>query len=392
MKPNFRWPKEGLVFAHLIHPMNSAYDDFSKAFPWLKNIFSIFSSIYNCFLIKKFYKKVLKRELKKEPLEVFESWLKKNMQKLPPFAFRCQIKGSGKVVGWIIAVPVMARNLLNPSPKYKVPAMRKIVQALKLARFLGAKIVSLGALTSVVSNGGNDLVGSVKGITVINGNWLTAYITKKLPLDVYEKIWGDGKPVVAVVGATGSIGSAVSQMLADDGYDLICIARDQSELANLQSSVSKRAPGSSSKLTVSSDISRIKDANLVIVATSSTDAIIKPEHLGFGAVVYDITWPRNTSKSILTTRPDVVIVDGGVLFTPNIIYRFNLEPTPQYIHACISNAILMAYEGRKEDQVGKVDVDGAKREGRNFESHPELIECAEFTSFGEKIKIGQAEA
>ncbi|HOU45801.1 MAG TPA: SDR family NAD(P)-dependent oxidoreductase [Candidatus Pacearchaeota archaeon] len=394
MKGNFSWPKNGLKFAHLIHPMNSAYDDFSRAFPLLKKIFYIFSLIYESSFFRILYRKICKKELKGKPIDVFETFLKRNMHKIPPFAFRCQIDGSKKVVGWIIAIPVMARNLLNPNPKYKIPAMKKIIQALKLAKFLGVKVVSLGALTSVVSDGGKDLVGVVKGITIINGNWLTAYATKNLPLIACEKKGIDLKgKKIAIVGATGSIGSAVSKMLAKDGYDLICVARKLESLEELKKDIKNAIPESKeSSIFVSNDIMSIKEASLVIVATSSGDSIVKPEHLADGAVVYDITWPRNTSIEIVKQRPDVLIIDGGVLFTPHIDYRFNLEPTPKYIHACISNAILMAYEGRQEDQVGKVDMKGAEREGTSFKKNRELIKFADFTSFGKKIEWAKLNA
>lgn len=54
---------------------------------------------------------------------------------------------------------------------------------------------------------------------------------------------------------------------------------------------------------------------LVVLLTSATDALLRSEHLGEGTVVVDDTQPRNTSPDLPRRRPDVLVLDGGIVTT-----------------------------------------------------------------------------
>ena len=114
----------------------------------------------------------------------------------------------GEVAGSLITVPLAPSQLLT-LPRSKVQA--KINAAVDKARDLGARIVGLGALTAPASAGGKTLVRrSDVGIT--NGNAFTAAMTLLGMERLMTRIKPD--PLIAIVGATGSVGSCLTRLYA----------------------------------------------------------------------------------------------------------------------------------------------------------------------------------
>ena len=92
---------------------------------------------------------------------------------------------------------------------------------------LGADVVGLGALTATVTAGGATL-RERSDIAVTNGNAFTAAIVEDQIRMLLPRVSGRAaRPHIAVVGATGSVGTAVTRLLARDpaGARLTLIAR-----------------------------------------------------------------------------------------------------------------------------------------------------------------------
>ena len=90
-------------------------------------------------------------------------------------------------------------------------------------------------------------------------------------------------------------------------------------------------------------------ADLIMAATSSLEALITPELLKQGAVVCDMSRPSNVSESVLQDRPDVLVIDGGVIALPNspdLGWNFGFETGTAF--ACMSETMMLALEGRYE--------------------------------------------
>src|SRR5262249_27240469 len=54
-------------------------------------------------------------------------------------------------------------------------------------------------------------------------------------------------------------------------------------------------------------------ADVVICATSTTERLVRPERLRRGAVVCDVSRPSNVGAEVRSKRPDVLVLDGGVV-------------------------------------------------------------------------------
>jgi fatty aldehyde-generating acyl-ACP reductase len=82
-----------------------------------------------------------------------------------------------------------------------------------------------------------------------------------------------------------------------------------------------------------------------VLLTSSPDTLIGPQHLKPGAVILDDTQPRNTHPRLLEQRPDVMLIDGGLVDVPHMTYRGSVGLPPGMLFACMAETALLSLEG-----------------------------------------------
>jgi fatty aldehyde-generating acyl-ACP reductase len=256
--------------------------------------------------------------------------------------------------GWVLVVPVGARQLLTEDRRW---AIGKIEQGIDRAQELGAEIVGLGALTAPVTGAGR-LLRPRAGVTMTTGNAFTAHLTVEALRRLMPAAPGSH---IAIVGATGSVGSCVVRLLADEplGSELTLIARGERRLTALAASLTERGTGV--EVRTATSLEAVRDADLVLLLTSAADALIGPEHLKRGAIVLDDTQPRNTDPRLLAERPDVLVVDGGVAAIPGIDLRGDIGLPRGLSYACLCETMLMAFDGQHESALGEASVDHAVR-------------------------------
>lgn len=283
-----------------------------------------------------------------------------------------------EIVGSLITVPLTPTQLLT-LPRTKVQA--KISAAVDKARDLGAKIVGLGALTAPASAGGKSLAKR-DDIGVTNGNAFTAAMTLLGMERLLTRIRPD--PLIAIVGATGSVGGCLSRLYARrHSGRLLLVARNQGRLDALASEV--RASGAN--VAVSTDMEAVANADLVVLLTSATDALLCSRHLKLGAVVLDDTVPRNTDPGLIAERPDVLVVDGGLIEIPGLNLQGSIGLAPKIAYACLAETMLLALAGHEGHfSIGTPHVEQAEYLLRLALEHKELgFTLAPFRSFGKLI-------
>ena len=260
---------------------------------------------------------------------------------------RSQATGN-ELTGWFIACPFTPKTML----KLPVEAVyRKIVACGHLADRLGARLLGLGAYTSVVGDGGITIAERL-AMPVTTGDAYTVYIAVAAVREAARRMGiGMEGASAAVVGATGAIGSVCAQVLAREVPDLILIGRHDDRLA----SVGEQCSGHRARITTSTDVRAIYRADLILTVTSDTAAIIQPEHLKPGAVVCDVARPRDVSHRVADVRDDVLVIEGGMVEVPGPVdFGFNFGFPPGKAYACMAETMALALEGRYEDySVGK---------------------------------------
>jgi predicted amino acid dehydrogenase len=256
-----------------------------------------------------------------------------------------------EIKGWFVACPFTPKRMLE-LPEQAV--YRKIIETGHLAEKLGAKLLGLGAYTSVVGDAGITVAKSLD-IPVTTGDSYTIAIAVEaireaahvmdIPLESAS---------AAVVGATGAIGKVCAELLADDVGELYLIGRRAEPLENLRDRLQK---GARAQLHVSTTMDVLRNVQLILTVTSAMHDVIHPEHLQPGAVICDVARPRDVSAMVAEVRDDILVIDGGMVDVPGPVnFHFNFGFPPHKAYACMAETMALTLEGRLEDYTLGKDI------------------------------------
>ena len=247
--------------------------------------------------------------------------------------------------GWFVGCPLTAKQMVELPEEFVID---RIVETGKIAEELGAKILGLGAFTSIVGDAGVTIAERLN-IAVTSGNSYTVATALEGTREAVRLMGKDLRDAeVAIVGASGSIGSACARILSREVRHINLIARRIAPLEELAQELNGHGAATFS---VSSDVkSCLHKADVVIAVTSAVDFIIDPADLKSGAVVCDVARPRNVSRNVSAQRNDVLVIEGGVIHVPgNVDFHFNFGFPPQTCFACMAETMILALEGRYEN-------------------------------------------
>jgi fatty aldehyde-generating acyl-ACP reductase len=248
-----------------------------------------------------------------------------------------------ELTGWFVAVPFTPRRMLSLPVK---TVYDKIIHTGRLAERLGARILGLGAFTSVVGDAGITIARHLD-IPVTTGDSYTVSIAVQTIREAGRLMGIDlRQATTAVVGATGSIGSACSRLLAHETGRLILIGRRQPALETVR----ERCEAGSARLETAADLGPLREADLILSVSSAVGAIIEPQHLKPGAVVCDVARPRDVSRAVIAHRDDVLVIEGGMVEVPGPVdFHFDFGFPPGKAYACMAETMALAMEGRYEN-------------------------------------------
>ncbi|TYO94638.1 shikimate dehydrogenase [Desulfallas thermosapovorans] len=287
--------------------------------------------------------------------------------------------------GWFVACPITARLMMELPEEFVI---NKIIKTGKLAQKMGAKILGLGAFTSVVGDAGITVAKNLD-IAVTTGNSYTVATALEGTREAARLMGHDLKKCHAVVvGATGSIGQVCARVLARDVRYLTLVARQKNRLEELARKIMYET-GVAARIT--SDIKHaLKNAQIVITVTSAVDTIIGPEDLMPGAVVCDVSRPRNVSKQVAEKRRDVLVIEGGVVNVPGEVdFHFNFGFPEGTSYACMAETMMLAMEGRYENFTLGRDLSIEQVEQISALARKHGFRLAGFRSFERAVSPGE---
>ncbi len=254
-------------------------------------------------------------------------------------------EATGKEIkGWFVACPLTPRRMMELPVSL---VYRKIIQTGRLAERLGAKILGLGAFTSVVGDAGITIAQALK-VPVTTGDAYTVSVAVQAAVRAAEYMDITLSQVtVAVVGATGAIGRVCAHLLAPQVDRLLLIARRPEKLEMLAAQLKPLARG---EVIWSTDLQQLRQAMVILTVTSAIHSIIEPQHLAPGSVVCDVARPRDVSAMVATNRDDILVIDGGMVDVPGAVdFHFDFGFPPGKAYACMAETMALALEGRFED-------------------------------------------
>lgn len=286
-------------------------------------------------------------------------------------------KTGARTEGYFIICPLTPDMMMKELPLEKV--YDKLAYCGKLAKELGAEIMGLGAFTSVVGDGGIT-VANRSPLAVTTGNSYTTATAIQGILKASDMVGIDpGKSTLAVVGATGAIGKTCAKILGDSFNSTILIGRDQERTELVTADVRNSV--------ATTNVADLKDADVVITVTSAGADLIFPEHLKKGAVVCDVARPRDVSGKVASERPDVLVIEGGVVAVPgDVDFGMSFGFPPKTAYACMSETMMLALEGKIENYTLGKEVSVAQVEETIRLADKHGFELAGFRAFEKAVE------
>lgn len=247
--------------------------------------------------------------------------------------------------GWLIALPMTPRVLLDSPYPF---VLNKLEKAGKLAESLGAEILGLGAFTKIAGDRGLSLANRLH-IPVTTGNSYTTATAVEGALRAADRLGIHlAQATVTVIGATGSIGRAATMRLVGQVGRLILCARRKEVLSDLAEKV--RSLGQTEVMVAGSVADAVAEADIVIAVAAAQESLVEPKHLRPGSVFCDVARPRTLSGVVQRERPDVLVIDGGVIQVPGESADMGMDFgfPPKMVEACMAETMILALEGRLE--------------------------------------------
>jgi fatty aldehyde-generating acyl-ACP reductase len=293
----------------------------------------------------------------------------------------------GRAEGWFVSCPLTPRLMLS-LPEEKV--LRKIITAGQMAADLGAKVVGLGAFTSVVADAGITVRKNLD-IAVTTGNSYTVGTALEATEKAASLMEIDmDEANVLVLGATGSIGKVLSLIMADNGRHLTLCARDARRLGQVADSITERT-GMVPRVT--RDLPEaVGRADVVVCVSSAVETVINANDLKPGALVCDVSRPRNVSAEVKRLRDDVLIIEGGVVKVPgDASFNFDFGFPPGHSYACMAETMILAMEENYSDWSLGRDLSHERVLGIGKLAKRHGFEVAGFRSFERAVTLDQIE-
>ena len=251
-------------------------------------------------------------------------------------------------------------------------ARRKVLNAMELAQKKGINITALGGFTSIIFENFNLLQHkqirntSLEWERFTTGNTHTAWvICKQLEINAPRIGIDLKKATVAVIGATGDIGSAVCRWLINKTgiSELLMVARQQEPLALLQ----KELDGG----TITSLDEALPQADIVVWVASMPKTIeIDTDNLKKPCLMIDVGYPKNLDEKF--QGENIYVLKGGIVefFNDigwNMMELAEMQNPQREMFACFAEAMILEFEkchtnfswGRNNISLEKMEFIGA---------------------------------
>ncbi|MCP4347415.1 MAG: dehydrogenase [Desulfobacterales bacterium] len=254
--------------------------------------------------------------------------------------------------GWLLTVGGTPKQMLQHKPEF---TYRRLLQAAKMAKRMGAQIMGLGAFTKVVGDSGAT-VAKLADIPITTGNsysasgalWAAADAVRRMGLVEMEK----GKKLKAktmVMGATGAIGSVCCRLLAKAFDEVYMVGRNMAKLLALKEAVLEETPEVKIHLSTRSD-RYLPEMDVVVTATSGAGkTVLDITKVKPGCVITDVARPLDLSPEDVKKRPDVLVIESGEIELPGNPEMKDIGLPPKIVYACLAETIVLTLEGRFEN-------------------------------------------
>ncbi len=287
------------------------------------------------------------------------------------------------VAGYMYGITFTPRQIVGYKPEVIYSALNGCCED---AAKRGARIVGLGAFTSIAGDAGVT-VEKRSPIPVTTGNSYTVSATFDAIEVASEKmgiVLDDA--CVCVIGATGSIGKALSKLLAARAREMIIVSPRPERVMDLSRELQEEFGLKTKVATDAAEV--IGKADIVVAATSVPGGVVDVMKLKKGALVVDVAMPPDVSRGEAAKRDDILVMESGEILLPTnpgerVNFGINFDLPDNVAYACLAETILLALDGKFESfTVGReIDIERVKEIGEIGRKHG--FKLCGIRSFGE---------
>jgi predicted amino acid dehydrogenase len=288
---------------------------------------------------------------------IFMDTLEKAMAYTPPFVYSkvTGIKSPTGVEceGWLISVGGTPKEIMRHGPEF---TYRRLLDAARIARSLGAQIMGLGAFTKVVGDAGLT-VAKRAPLPITTGNsysasgalWAAHDAVLRLGLVPAPRRGQKVQFKAMVVGATGAIGSVCARLLAMVAEEVYLVSPETAKLLSLKGSILKETPDAKVFLSSRAD-KDVAAMDMIVTATSGAGKkVLDIMKVKPGCVITDVARPLDLPASEVAKRPDVLVIESGEILLPGDVSMKNIGLPKNVAYACLAETIVLALDGRFEN-------------------------------------------
>jgi predicted amino acid dehydrogenase len=251
---------------------------------------------------------------------------------------------------------------------YRDLITHRIQEAVDMAAGRGAKVVSLGGYTSILTRDGTTILPP-PGVRVTSGNTFTVAVgARRLLNSCDENDIDPGHPdtCLAVVGASGNIGAGLTLRLTTGErrfHRVALVGHDVKRLQALRDQVlAQTAGGEAPVVTAGTDLGMLRDCNAIAIATNTNEPIVFPHHLNLArrTVIADVSVPSAVSR-LLLEAPEVrtIPLSGTVAVPGDERFIMSSHTLPGTVFCCAAEAMLLGLAPEETADlplVGKIDA------------------------------------
>ena len=283
------------------------------------------------------------------PLHVVERWFQYQWPFVASYITGLTLANGAPTTGAMLISPLTTEQMVR-NPRL---ARQRVLQTVRLAEKMGAKIAGLGAFTSIVTRDGQELKEKVHvGLTTGNAQSAAIAVQNVLHAAALTNL-SLPHAVVAIVGGAGSVGSACAKILARVAGTLLIVDIKKDELQSLVTYLGDQ-PATVKGMTT---LDHVKDADVVIATTNNPHILLTAAHLKSGAIVIDAAQPKNVSGDVPLQRPDVLVIESAVVRTPDVDVHFDLDLGASEALGCLSETMILTAIGwNGHYSLGKADL------------------------------------
>ena len=229
-------------------------------------------------------------------------------------------------------------------------ARRKVLNAMELAQKNGINISALGGFTSIIFENFNLLQQQQIRSTTLDwqrfttGNTHTAWVICRQVETTAPEVGIDlSQAKVAVIGATGDIGSAVCRWLLErTGVgEVLLVARQQQPLLDLQASLGSGRITALEEAMIEADV-------LVWVASLPQTLSLEKTAFRRPCLMVDGGYPKNLDSKV--ADEEITVLKGGIVefwqdITCKMMIGADMFNPKRQMFACFAEAMLLDFEG-----------------------------------------------